>query len=339
MKLAELKRARVVAAEAARRAGAIMRQNFRAPKEIKLASQHDIKLELDERCQRRIESTLRKAFPDISILGEEGVAGDPQSPCRWVVDPIDGTVNFTYGIPHACVSIALQQRRRSPKPAPPARVQQTGKSALGGSAGFQPAVSRVSNPPDAGLRATACRLEVGDTAGWKPALRGPSSSSGSEGPAPADEEYETVVGVVYDPFCDELFSAIRGEPARLNGRRIRVSSRRRLDEAIVSVGFAKTRSSLEAMLPAFGRLIHRVRKIRIMGSAALSLVYVACGRMDAYVERGLRLWDIAAGGLILECAGGDFRHWPVPGQPHSFGILVSNGYLHRPLVKVVGPSK
>ncbi len=254
---------------AARAAGAIMARNFHAPKKITSSSQHDIKLELDQRCQRRIESILRGAFPEASILGEEGVSGDTRSACRWVVDPIDGTVNFTYGIPHACVSIALQRR-------------------AAGSA-----------------------------------RRGPSQGA-----------YETLVGVVYDPFCEELFTALRGQPARLNGRPIHVSDRARLDQAIVSIGFSKTRQSLEEMIAAFGRLTHRVRKIRVMGAAALSLAYVASGRMDAYVERGLRLWDIAAGGLLVECAGGDFLHWPMAGEPHTYGILVNNGRLRKPLQRL-----
>ena len=131
---------------------------------------------------------------------------------------------------------------------------------------------------------------------------GKAARSGGEAP------FQAVVGVVYDPFCDELWTAIRGRPAHLNGRRVRVSRRRRLEETILTLGFAKHRRSLEAMLPAFSRLVHRVRKIRIMGSAALALTYVASGRMDAYIESGVRLWDIAAGGLILECAGGDFWH-------------------------------
>jgi myo-inositol-1(or 4)-monophosphatase len=142
------------------------------------------------------------------------------------------------------------------------------------------------------------------------------------------------VGAVYDPFCDELFTAIRGQRARLNSRTIRVSGRDRLDQAIVSIGFSKTRQSLEEMIPAFGRLTHRVRKIRVMGAAALSLAYVASGRMDAYMERGLRLWDIAAGGLLVECAGGDFLHWPMPGEEHTYGILVNNGRLRKPLQRL-----
>lgn len=240
-----------------------MRDNLRKTKKVNLATQHDIKLELDVRCQKRIEKTLRAAFPKIPILGEEGILGDPNAPTRWVVDPIDGTVNFTYGLPHACVSIALQQK------VPPGR--------NGGDGGF-----------------------------------------------------ESVVGVVYDPFTNEMWTAIKGQPARLNGTPIRVSDRAKLNEAIVAIGFAKERSTLGRMLPILNDLIPRIRKVRIMGAAALSLVYVASGRMDAYVEFGLRLWDIAAGGLILECAGGEFWREPVKGE-YRYQILATNGRIHRAL--------
>src|ERR1041384_6836212 len=106
-----LKRYLAAATLAARAAGEVMRQNLRSAKKINEATQHDIKLELDVRCQKLIEKTLRHAFPQVPILGEEGVIGDPTVSDRWVVDPIDGTVNFTYGIPHACVSIAFQSRQ------------------------------------------------------------------------------------------------------------------------------------------------------------------------------------------------------------------------------------
>ena len=241
-----------------------MRRNLAEPKRANAVTQHDIKLELDVRSQKLIEKSLRAAFPAAALLGEEGVAGDPESAYRWVVDPIDGTVNFAYGIPHACVSIALQQRT-------------TKKSA----------------------------------------------SAYADG-------YETLVGVVYDPFCDELWTAIRGQPARLNGKIVRVSRRGRLNEAIVSIGFAKNRETLEATLPYFVELVHRVRKVRIMGAAALALTYVATGRFDAYIERGIRIWDIAAGGLILQCAGGDF--WQEPSGPdHTYRMIASNGLLRRRL--------
>jgi myo-inositol-1(or 4)-monophosphatase len=241
-----------------------MRRHLRATKRANVVTQHDIKLELDVRSQHLIERTLRTHFPQVALLGEEGVAGDPQAQYRWVVDPIDGTVNFAYGIPHACVSIALQQR--APK----------------------------------------------------------SASSVYE------DGYETLVGVVYDPFEDELWTAIRGGQARLNGKVVHVSKRRRLDEAIVSIGFAKSKESLEATLPYFNKLVYRVRKVRMMGAAALALTYVATGRFDAYIERGIRIWDIAAGGLIIECAGGEFWRKAV-GTDHTYRMISSNGFLRRTL--------
>jgi len=269
------KQALKTAVAAATAAGRIMQQNFRAPKKINSATQHDIKLELDVRCQKRIERLLLASWPVIPILGEEGIVGDPEAESRWVVDPIDGTVNFTYGIPHACVSIALQVRGGAPK-----------------------------------RRA---------------------------GPEPG-KDFRTVLGVVYDPFCDEMWTAIRGQPARLNGRRIQASRRPTLDQAIVAIGFAKEAATLDRMLPTFNQLIHRVRKVRIMGSAALALTYVASGRMDAYVEYGLRLWDIAAGGLIIECAGGDFWSKPLMAD-YAYQILASNGRVTPKLRELIGASQ
>lgn len=253
----ELKRALKAATDAAHAAGAVMRKNLRLSKRINAEQQHDIKLELDVRCQQLIERTLRAAFRDIPVLGEEGVRGDTGAAERWVVDPIDGTVNFTYGIPHACVSIALQSREGS-------------------------------------------------------------------------GQHETLLGVVYDPFLEEMFTATARGPARLNGQPIEVSTRRQLAEAIVTVGFAKSKKSLDAMLPEFNRLVHRVRKIRIMGAAALALVYVASGRFDAYVEAGVRLWDIAAGGLILERAGGDFWRRPIDND-HGYEVIANNGHFRKKL--------
>lgn len=260
---AELTRCLKAAVDAAESAGAVMRKNLMLPKRVNESQQHDIKLELDVRCQKLIEKKLRAAFPQIAILGEEGILGDPAASDRWVVDPIDGTVNFTYGIPHACVSIALQHK---------------------------------SKP---------------------------------EGDHP-DAAFETVAGVVFDPFTNELFTAIRGQPSKLNGKKIAVSQRDKLNEAIVSIGFAKSSENLERMLPEFNNLVHKVRKVRIMGAAALAMVYVAAGRFDAYVEGGVRLWDIAAGGLILECAGGDFWNEPVD-REHTYRIIANNGKLRRKL--------
>lgn len=246
------------AVRAARAVGTLMRKQLHKTKRANEVTQHDIKLELDVRSQKLIERTLLSSFPQTALLGEEGVAGNLEAEYRWVVDPIDGTVNFAYGIPHACVSIALQRRN-------------------GGRTSYE-------------------------------------------------DGYETVAGVVYDPFCDELWTALKGQKARLNGRVISVSRRSKLHEAIVSLGFAKSHENLEATLPYFIDLVHRVRKIRIMGAAALALTYVATGRFDAYVERGIRLWDIAAGGLILECAGGQFWHRVIDDK-HTYRMASSNGRL------------
>src|SRR3954470_5688677 len=108
MKLSEQKKALACAVKAARAVGKLMRQNLRTPKKVNLATAHDIKLELDVRSQKLIEKMLSASFPRVAVLGEEGISGNQAADERWVVDPIDGTVNFTYEIPHACVSIALQ---------------------------------------------------------------------------------------------------------------------------------------------------------------------------------------------------------------------------------------
>jgi myo-inositol-1(or 4)-monophosphatase len=262
-----LKAALAIATEAARAAGALIRRHLARPKRVTESTRHDIKLELDLRSQRLIASILRRGLPEAPILGEEGSVGEIAGSLRWVVDPIDGTVNFTYGIPHACVSIALQEQADLP-----------------------------------------------------------SSPTG----AVYADGYQTVLGIVYDPFLDELWSAAAQGPARLNGRVIHTSDRRRLHEAIVALGFAKDRNTLQRMLPIFGRLVHRVRKIRIMGAAALSMTYVANGRFDAYVERGVRLWDIAAGGLILQRAGGVFWRRPIA-RAQRYEMIVSSAALQTAL--------
>ena len=94
--------------------------------------------------------------------------------------------------------------------------------------------------------------------------------------------------------------------------------------------FSKRTDTLAEMLPVLNRLVHRVRKIRVMGAAALAMVYVASGRLEACISKlGIRLWDIAAGGLILECAGGDFYHQPIEGERHTYRLVVNNGLLRK----------
>lgn len=260
MNKAQYGRALKCAIAAARAAGGLMRKNLNATKKVNVRASHDIKLELDIRCQKLIEGLLAREFPDVAVLGEEGESSHTNPPARWVIDPIDGTVNYAYGIPHACVCIALQVRSRA-------------KSA------------RV------------------------------------------DEGYATVAGVVYDPFLDELWSAVAGDKARLNGKPIRVSARKALDDAIAAMGYGKNEETMGQALALFGKLSRSTRKMRNMGSAGLALGYVACGRYDAYVERGVSLWDIAAGGFIVEQAGGEFWRERMPDG--IYRMVASNGKLRR----------
>jgi myo-inositol-1(or 4)-monophosphatase len=250
-----LNKSLVAAVKAARAAGKIMRDNWHLPKRVNSAEAHDIKLELDVRCQKLITKILFAAFPQISLLGEEGDSGDAKSEYRWVVDPIDGTVNYFYGMPHAAVSIALQRR-----------------------------VGKI---------------------------------------------YETIIGVIYDPFTDELWTATLGGKTKLNGRIVRCSNRSRVGDSLVAIGFSKSKENLEKSLPHLNRLARRAKKIRIMGSAALELAYVACGRLDVYVERTINLWDIAAGGLMVECSGGEMFLKKMPDG--RLRMCADNGLLRRKL--------
>ncbi len=264
--------AQKAAVQAARAAGKLMLANWHKPKRVNLADAHDIKLELDVRCQKLIEKNLRAASPQIPLLGEEGDSGNVNAEYRWVVDPIDGTVNYAFGIPHAAVSIALQKRVESRE----SRVESSKR----------PHVTRHVS-------------------------------------------HVTLLGVIYGPFTDELWTATRGGLTRLNGRIVRVSKRANVGDAIIAMGFSKSKTNLEKSLPFLNRLSRRALKVRLMGSAALELAYVASGRLDAYVERTINLWDIAAGALMVECSGGEFYTQPAPRG--KFRMVADNGQLRRKL--------
>jgi myo-inositol-1(or 4)-monophosphatase len=113
-----------------------------------------------------------------------------------------------------------------------------------------------------------------------------------------------ILGVIYDPLRRELFTAERGSGAYLNGIRRKVSTRDKLSDAVLAVGFAKTQESIDHCLALYQFYGNAARKLRAMGSAALDLAYVATGRLDAYIEQGVNLWDIAAGIVLVEEAGG-----------------------------------
>lgn len=237
------------ATQAARQAGAFLKEHFGQPLEVDEAKHHDIKLALDRESQDLITRVLLDAFPDHALYGEEGIAGNQDSDYQWIVDPIDGTVNFYYGIPHYCVSIALRHQG------------------------------------------------------------------------------ELIVGVIYDPSMDDLWEVEKGGPALLNGKPIQVSPRTKLEECALFVGCGKDEASLATGLERFRKASLKARKMRMMGSAALGMAYIATGRLDAYVEARISLWDIAAGQLLLEAAGGKTDLAPIPGNPDAWSIVATNGKI------------
>ncbi len=234
---------------AARAAGDLLRRNFHQPLRVNASEAHDIKLEIDVESQELITNLLLKKFPHHALYGEEGIVGDQASEFQWVVDPLDGTVNYFYGIPHFCVSIALR-----------------------------------------------CEAEI-------------------------------IVGVIYDPLRDEMWAVQKGAEPKLNDRPFRVSERADLAEAVISVGLSKTGVTIESGLPLLQAMVHRARKCRLMGSAALDMAYVACGRFDAYIEQGISLWDVAAGWILVESAGGTVEMRPRTDMKDKYSIIASNGVI------------
>jgi myo-inositol-1(or 4)-monophosphatase len=137
--------------------------------------------------------------------------------------------------------------------------------------------------------------------------------------------------VIYDPMREELWAVEEGGPATLNGRPVVVSDRDVLSEAVVSVGMAKSLANINRGLPLFERMLRSAKKCRMMGSAALDIAYVACGRLDAYIESSISLWDVAAGVLLLERAGGKVVLEPHESVAEKFSIVASNGRLELDL--------
>ncbi len=215
----------------------------------------DLVSEADLAAERAIRSVLARRRPDDSILGEEGGAtGDGE--LRWVVDPLDGTVNFLFGVPVFAVSVACE------------------------------------------------------TAG------------------------ETLVGVVLDPIRDECFAATRSGVASLNGVDIRGSGRLELATALVATGFGYDAGVRARQAEVVSRVLPQVRDIRRGGAAAIDLVWCACGRYDAYYERGVHRWDVAAGSLIARRAGLEVREMPATGGDPA-GVVVAPAALIDELGRLV----
>lgn len=219
-----------IAGDAAVTAGKYLASLDKAGVRIDSSEGKDIKISADKESESIIIDFLREKT-DITILSEEKgvIKANGENDLQWVVDPLDGTINFIKGIPVNCVSIAL------------------------------------------------CRGE------------------------------EPLLGAIYDFNRNELFTGITGGGAWLNGKAITVSDTDTIDKAILFSGFPP---NADFSPEAVKRMVEQIRaflKLRWIGSAALSLAYVAAGRGDAYLETGIRLWDVAAGLAIVAGAGGNYK--------------------------------
>ncbi|ACA98629.1 MULTISPECIES: inositol monophosphatase family protein [Cyanophyceae] len=247
-----------IATEAALSAGAILRKYYGNLQQIReKATPGDLITEADTTSEAAIIELLQRHLPDVPIHAEEAgqLATNQPSPYLWMIDPLDGTVNYAHGYPMFSVSIALLY---------------------------------------------------------------------------ADEP---LVGVVYNPYRDELFRAAQGLGATLNRQPIQVSKTDQLQNSLLTTGFAyDRRQTKDNNYREFCYLTHQTQGVRRGGSAALDLADVACGRLDGYWERGIQPWDMAAGICILREAGGLVTSYDqTPLDMSSGRLLATNGKIHTPL--------
>jgi len=216
-----------IAIKAARSAGEIILRHIYKLDNLNITEkqQNDFVSEVDIKSEQVIIDTIRKAYPRHAIMAEESGYHEASEEYVWIIDPLDGTLNYLHGFPHFCVSIGVQVK------------------------------DRIEH------------------------------------------------AVVFDPLNNECFSASRGDGARCNERRIRVSSRQYLNEALLGTGL-RTNNSSEKLLPVFNAFFGKCSGIRNSGSAALDLAYVAAGRLDGFWHAALQPWDMAAGSLLIKEAGG-----------------------------------
>ena len=248
-----------VAERAAWAAGQVLLSYYGRPPEgvDAKSSETDLVSDADREAERVIRELLEAERPQDGLIAEEGSHSESESGRRWVVDPLDGTINFLYGFPAWGVSIALED-------------------------------------------------EVG-----------------------------LALGLVLDPVRPELFTAVRGEGATLDGEPIRVSGRTELARAMVATGFSYESERRAQQADLLTTLLPRVRDIRRVGAAALDLCQVAAGRVDAFYERGLKRWDEAAGRLLIEEAGGVVAE--LDGEPMGLAAASSPELLSELLELVRAP--
>ncbi len=244
------------AAEAiARRAGKMILEGMRQGFDVDLKGKNDLVTNVDRAIEVFCRAEFETLFPNDGFLGEEFGGQGPEGR-QWVVDPIDGTLNFAQGIPMSCVSIAL--------------------------------------------------LDSG----------------------------KVVVGVIYEPYRDELFSAQIGQGADLNGQKLNTSSTEVVADAVIATGFPPLKTTEdEDNLECFAAVTRASRGLRRLGSAALDLAYVAAGRLDAFWEFHLNPWDTLAGVLLVSEAGGavtDERGGPYSGFENC--VVATNGLIQDELL-------
>ncbi len=245
--------------QTAKEAGKILMGFFRGNFEIENKEGSELLTTADKKSEELIISELRKKYPEIGIIAEETKPDNWQEKEAFIIDPLDGTNNFSSGIPIFSISLAYQS--------------------------------------DGDLK----------------------------------------IGVVYDPLHKELFYAEKGKKAFLNDYIISVSKRNKLSDSILATGFPYIKKSgKDSNIPEFSALLMKSRGVRRFGSAALDLCYVACGRLDGYWEKSLKIWDVSAGGLIVSEAGGKITNFFDGNWNHlSDNVIASNGIIHSEIQEVI----
>ncbi|MFT4061623.1 MAG: inositol monophosphatase family protein [Edaphocola sp.] len=240
-------------------AGELVGKSFNGPFAVtNKEGKNNLVTEIDQASERLINSIVKEAYPHHGFVGEEYGSHDGEAYYKWIVDPIDGTVNFAHGVPLCCISIGL----------------------MGGDS--------------------------------------------------------LLMGAVYNPMLNELFFAERGKGATLNGQPIHVSQKTDVGAAYVVTGFPYNFEETFNPITILERVVRRGIPVRRLGSAALDLCWVACGRFDAFWEYNLNAWDVAAGYLIVSEAGGkvtDFNNAPY--SVWNKQTLATNGLIHDDLRKII----